>query len=264
MSISNNIGHITTKLDVFMKKTVGKNKLAFTLSEVLITLGIIGVVAAVTIPTVLQKTQEQQTISALKKAYSTLSNAYTQSVKDNGTPDEWALVDDQDGSKPMIDKLAPYLKVTKTCDGYTPNDDCFPSDPYKTLNNSDLYPLNSNYPGAKLADGTLIAGIVSDPDCPTWPVGNNTLLQNVCGHYFVDINGFKKPNQFGKDTFGFLLTKNGIIPMGTQQENGGGFSGGCEAAGADGLNCTAWVIYNQNMDYLHCSGLNWDTKTKCN
>ncbi|MBP7211391.1 type II secretion system protein, partial [bacterium] len=51
-------------------------KKAFTLAEVLITLGIIGVVAALTIPTLMQRTQDREAISALKKFYSTLSSAY--------------------------------------------------------------------------------------------------------------------------------------------------------------------------------------------
>ena len=48
---------------------------AFTLAEVLITLSIIGVVAAMTVPTLMSNTSNQQHVTALKKAYSTLSNA---------------------------------------------------------------------------------------------------------------------------------------------------------------------------------------------
>lgn len=60
---------------------------AFTLAEVLITLGIIGVVAALTIPTLMQKADEQATVSALKKTYSTLTQAYNLAVNDNSSPD---------------------------------------------------------------------------------------------------------------------------------------------------------------------------------
>ena len=36
------------------------------------------------------------------------------------------------------------------------------------------------------------------------------------------------------------------------------------ASGAyNGYGCTAWVIYNENMDYLHCNGLGWDKKVRC-
>ena len=46
-----------------------KIKFAFTLAEVLITLGIIGVVAAMTIPTLMQKYYEKQTVAKLKETY---------------------------------------------------------------------------------------------------------------------------------------------------------------------------------------------------
>ena len=32
---------------------------------------------------------------------------------------------------------------------------------------------------------------------------------------------------------------------------------------AQGRSCTAWVLYNENMDYLHCSDLSWDGKHSC-
>ncbi|MBP7212243.1 prepilin-type N-terminal cleavage/methylation domain-containing protein, partial [bacterium] len=52
---------------------MNNSKTAFTLAEVLITLGIIGIVAALTIPTLMNKSQKQQTVTALKKSYSTFS-----------------------------------------------------------------------------------------------------------------------------------------------------------------------------------------------
>lgn len=63
-------------------------KSAFTLAEVLITLGIIGVVAAMTIPTLLAKYQEKQTVTKLKQTYSILSQAIRSVQEDVGTPDD--------------------------------------------------------------------------------------------------------------------------------------------------------------------------------
>ena len=60
----------------------------FTLAEVLITLGIIGVVAAMTMPSLIQDKQNTERVSQLKKVYSTLSQAYLQAVSEKGTPDE--------------------------------------------------------------------------------------------------------------------------------------------------------------------------------
>ena len=56
------------------------SKSAFTLAEVLITLGIIGVVAAMTMPTLLNSTQGAQYRTAYKKALSVLSQAIVLNV----------------------------------------------------------------------------------------------------------------------------------------------------------------------------------------
>ncbi len=66
-------------------------KRAFTLSEVLITLGIIGVVVAFTFPVLISKYQEQVIISKYKKMYSTLSNAYNLAIAENGSPEQWEV-----------------------------------------------------------------------------------------------------------------------------------------------------------------------------
>ena len=55
----------------------------FTFAEVLITLGVIGIVAALTLPSVIQNYQKKITVERLKKTYSTLAQAIQMSVKDN-------------------------------------------------------------------------------------------------------------------------------------------------------------------------------------
>lgn len=65
-----------------------KNR-AFTLAEVLITLGIIGVVAAMTIPTLLGSARNIERTTKLKKFYSTMRQAFLLSVDDNGEPNTW-------------------------------------------------------------------------------------------------------------------------------------------------------------------------------
>ena len=65
------------------------SKRGFTLAEVLITLGIIGIVAALTIPTLISKYQERVTITRLKESYSMLAQAYQFAVNKNGSPTSW-------------------------------------------------------------------------------------------------------------------------------------------------------------------------------
>lgn len=65
-----------------------KNK-AFTLSEILITLGIIGVVSALTIPTLVNNYQKKLFVTKMKYTYSLLSNALALSILENGATSTW-------------------------------------------------------------------------------------------------------------------------------------------------------------------------------
>lgn len=242
---------------------------AFTLAEVLITLGIIGVVASITIPTLMQNKFEQETSAKLKKAYSTLSNAYDRAVQETGgTPDAWDLkgADDSQGALNMLNAFAPHLSIIKNC-GVSTNQDCFPSGTYKTLAGADNINVNTTNQVSKveLKDGNLLFFKIKDANCALSPArGGSLALQNVCAVAGVDTNGFKSPNQIGIDLFTFYVTKYGIVPYGTQQETQITFNGYCKnKVSADGWACTAWVIYNENLDYLHCNNLSWSGPTKC-
>lgn len=243
---------------------------AFTLAEVLITLGLIGIVAALTMPSLRAKHQEKQTITALKKVYSSLSNAYMLAVNEYGTADTWDLVGEYSGEGAMnvFNKLLPNLKTQKIC-GL--EEGCF-SNKYMHLNGNDTAG-NLNIGGyranAILADGAAISITPWIADCSLF-TDTDTSLKNSCGEIYVDVNGLKGPNQLGVDTFQFAFTKNKIVPRGTADaenlagEENNKFSVSCKDRSTDaGYACAGWVIFNENMDYLHCSDLSWDSKTKC-
>lgn len=67
----------------YARRHATKAKLAFTLAEVLITLGIIGVVAALTIPSLMTKYHRMTVETKLKKFYSTMNQAIKLSEEDN-------------------------------------------------------------------------------------------------------------------------------------------------------------------------------------
>ncbi len=102
-------------------------KSAFTLAEVLITLAIIGVVAAMTIPTLIAKYDKKFTETSLVKFYSIMNNAIQLSSIENGLSSSWAYINseyDEDNNVFLHDKylkndefaekyLLPYLKIIK-------------------------------------------------------------------------------------------------------------------------------------------------------
>jgi len=242
----------------------GIKKRAFTLAELLIVLGIIGIVAALTMPALIASHKEKETVTRLKKAYSTLSNAYNLAIAENSTPDDWDLFGAGTtlGAERMMDKLTPYLKITKNC---TRNQGCFPDVVYKYLNGNAAVNYNSsvNFSKMILSDGILLASYVLNTSC-TANYGSSAELEQVCGEFYIDINGFKPPNTTGKDLFRFIATKNTIIPYGTQDESYFPFYAHCKTGTlSDGRGCTAWVLLNENMEYLKCNDLSWNGKTKC-
>ncbi len=94
-------------------------KAAFTLAEVLITLGIIGVVAAMTIPTLIVNYQKKATASKVKKAYAELAQALRLAQAEYGDPDTWVInkyTDSAENTKYFSETfIFPYIKVSKIC-----------------------------------------------------------------------------------------------------------------------------------------------------
>ncbi len=247
---------------VKVKSLYTSNKTAFTLAEVLITLGIIGVVAALTMPSLIADHREKETVAKLKKVYSTLSNAFLLAKEEYGTPDEWELIANNSsiGAENIASKFAEYMNMSKYCG----TDSGCAGENYKHLHGSDnvSFDSNENYAKFILADGTLVLFVVRNPQC-TENRGDTPLLKSVCAVIAVDINGKKAPNQYGYDFFTFALSKEGIVPTGSKEYTFFPFDETCSNKSTTGESCSAWVIYNENMDYLHCNDLSWGGKTKC-
>ena len=241
----------------------------------LITLGIIGVVAAMTIPTLIANYQERRAVSQLIKSYSTISNAFQMMQAEYGTINTWGLspsrtgeVDDEgkniynhDSVKLVLSRFKKYLKVAQSCEL---DKVCFPEKYYNlagtelghsittsdNLANKEIPPEASFY----LTDGTFMS-------FGSW-AGDN-------GDIYVVLPG-SKDAILGKTRFYFNLTPNGVIPFGMKDSNGyATFENSCgtDSGLSDvyiGQGCTAWVIYNKNMDYLHCRDkLSWDGAHSC-
>src|SRR5574344_2334315 len=172
-------------------KLMSKYKIfGFTLAEVLIVLGIIGIVASLTIPQLISNYQKAATVSQLKKTYSMLNQALKASIADNGDVSEWDYVGNSDviGAKYIL----PYLKVISK--GNIP-------DKERARNSSDTYHYDyqSGY-GYHLADGTFISF------ANHFPGNGYDWSMNHAFSITADLNGLKKgPNRAGHDVFTFLI-----------------------------------------------------------
>jgi len=226
-----------------------KNK-AFTLAEVLVTLTVIGVVSAMTIPTLMNKNKEVQTVAAVKSAYTILGNAIKRSEIDNGEAATWDFGSQSQSLESAITTggyLQPYLKTIKVCNKkINTNEKCLP-EKRKSLNGTLVVDPSNNY-GLILNNGMSMG---------FWGGGESMAI-------VVDINAEKGPNQWGFDTFEFVMNKNKTIlyPNGANIDiSTRNIKNHCryktDTDEQNGDACTAWVIYKGNMDYLK-KQVSWD------
>ncbi len=170
-------------------------KKAFTLAEVLITLAIIGIVAALTIPTLVSKNQNKQLYTQFMKTYNTYTNAFNLSVAENGDSSTWSVpLSLDDAQEYVLNKyLTPYLKVAKTCDG-TNYSDCMQITSCKAFDGDNIFDESdaNDYYFLVLADGSS-AMLYVDTNGSTGAFIQVTL--------YIDVNGLKGPNILGRDVF---------------------------------------------------------------
>lgn len=219
-------------------------KLAFTLSEVLIALLVVGIVAAILIPPLVNKSQEMEFHSALKKSFSDLSQASKQIIQDNGGSLSNVCKDTYCG-KCVRDWLADYLSVQKQCRLGSTEGCWHKANTMKWLSGGDTGSswTIDNY-SLILTNGMLVNIIGYASDCISYTGPGHP----ICAYIYVDVNNFKGPNTVGKDIYGFELTKDNLLPLGNQYDNGWyrNLNGAGCGPNASGEGCSAYYLYNND------------------
>ena len=229
-----------------------KKKAAFTLAEVLITLGVIGVVAALTMPTLLKNIAERSNSEAQANLAQKITKSMDLMRADGGLERTYNSTDE------FVDEFSKYIKISTRCDA-DHIADCWPTKTVttsdgktfdvskaKTGKNLNLKDNKSNNVGIILADGaTLIltynpnAGIIGDGDTVTpsfadLPIGfgrtkkfayTTSVTDPI--DFVMDVNGFKGPNSEARngkqyDIRSFKVAK---------------FSKGCAGNDINGIGC---------------------------
>ena len=220
---------------------ISNMKNGFTLAEVLITLVIIGVIAAMTIPTLINKTNNQDIISRLKKSYSTIAQATNRIIADEGNPRAdiggWAT-----STEAVFNMYKKYIAKSQECQA---GNACF---------TASYSHLNTGTPGAApgmsgsnkyaliLSDGSVVTMLTDGDNFSSDCSLNFYLTRDTCQVIRVDVNGpMKGPNIIGKDTFAFALQENGLVPVGCSYS-----SSNC---GNMGWGCTCPVLREGAINY---------------
>ena len=128
--------HTPSRFFVKLKEKSTYSYFGFTLSEVLITLGIIGIVAAMTLPSLIANHRRQVMLTKVKQTYTILNNALERAKVENGTDvNNWYIpTKGSQGEKSMFfaeTYMLPYLQVIKYCKDNQEKPYCY--SPYSTL-----------------------------------------------------------------------------------------------------------------------------------
>ena len=174
-------------------RTIKSNqyKSAFTLAEVLITIGIIGVLAVLTLPSLISHHKMIESVNRLKKTYSVLNQVYKMGELDYGEIENW---DWNLSTKDFFNKyFVPYLSITENCEVNQTSACWNDSGTIYYLNGNDSRQVikSNSYAKVKLVDGTLLA----------------FQNQSEHAHFYIDTNGKRRPNMYGKDIFVVTITK---------------------------------------------------------
>ncbi len=192
-------------------------KIGFTLAEVLITLAIIGIVAALTIPTLIQNYQE--------RAWNTASQVFQRKLGEalrvmnvQGTLAGYTT------TEAFVDELSKHIKITRICD----NDDittCFSDtvtwgdeevdmSKIKKAKNFGQNDWDTNTVAVQFANG--VNGVIAyNPDCRQNQFSNDVItigetgIGTNCLAILYDVDGFKNPNTEGEDLIGLNVTSLG-------------------------------------------------------
>ena len=164
-----------------------KQNKAFTLAEVLITLVIIGVVSALTMPTLIQKHKKKVFATRAKQTYSQLSQAIQLSIVQNGEPKYWDVNNGgwtfENTERVLKQYILPYLKSPKFCANGM-------GDEAKAKCGAAAFTVSQTY---ILTNGVAISLLPGK------------LRGNILLNIVIDVNGPKSPNRMGYDQFQFML-----------------------------------------------------------
>ncbi len=166
------------------------NQKAFTLAEVLVTLTIIGVASALTVPTLHKKYQQVQYASAFKQGYSLLAQAAKSYLAENETFYPTGQLNY--GGRPWIDDFNKYVKST--------------------------YVKKVGYQGSGYTSYNGKSTAVWDNGGPVYQLPTGSTVHVTCWYgeatvLYLDLNGASKPNRLGYDVFIFSLDdEKGLIP----------------------------------------------------
>lgn len=188
-----------------------KFNLAFTLAEVLITLGTIGIVAVLVIPPLVNDGERIQTLGGLKKGYADLTQFFKAYITDQKVDNlaQTRIFDNQLDYNELAKVVNYYFKVVTECP--INNDSCQISGrDLKGASNAEF--SGGNYYVFSTAEGMRFAIRLEPKEACNPVIPPPGKIKGVCMEIEMDINGVKSPNRTGRDFYdGIFVGNDGVL-----------------------------------------------------
>ena len=207
---------------------------AFTLAEVLITLGIIGVVAAMTLPSLIANYKKQQYVNSLKVGYSILNNGFRSMMAEEGVDDiedtelfaamksvgaDTDTVASEQAAAKVMEKYFQKVRFVSRADllGKSSCEDLVGKGP-RFWNLGDKSQCSGNYNMQYALPNGMTMSIYLYDECAKSSLSDTEIaaaggkVTKYCGLVDLDINGEKGPNQWGRDGFRFYVSQSAVVP----------------------------------------------------
>lgn len=235
---------------------LNKKVYAFTLAEVLLVVGIIGITAALALPNLSKSVDEEKYVMLAKATYSELDSGVSRMLANKSLDeiytDAGASTDAQK-SKAVVDELSKYVKMGMNCGNSLTQ--CY--------NSSKIY---TEYNGNKISGKTWISTVGSSAAAFTLPSGAVVMVHPSAAsmRFDFDVDGVKGSCKKNIDIFNSAINDDNYDTLTADLYY---FEQGQKRNGNQNINMTydglEWVLSKGNMDYLHCNDLNWATKHQC-
>lgn len=225
-------------------------KKAFTLAEVVMVMGIIGVVAMLTVTNATKSTDVAEKVAQLRRCDEIISAAFAQAVGEYGPLKNWdSTAGNYLTASEVWEIVSPYLKLQKNCGN---GQGCWTNEKYGDIKKDTIrYRKNIN------TDTDMYKGILAN--------GASIAVEGIGGAIYVDVNGKDKGTfRMGDDLFTFSYDRNDYTEIKPGHVTDMSRCIGDDESSDSGY-CTSWVIRFGNQDYLKScrDELSWEGKHSC-
>ncbi len=200
-----------------MKIYSNKKNIAFTLSEVLLTMAILGIVAALTMPGLIASYKNKVYVVQLEKSLSQFEQAMQNIMVSHECTDMvcTAAFDGQSDNASWNDKIEKEItKSIKVVRSYKNGTAAASNIKSQYLKPRNSYTTNMDWAATEgykfiTPDGAFYH--IKTRNCEKTPAYDNAILKNFCADVTIDVNSERLPNQYGRDLFTFVVAQNGHL-----------------------------------------------------